>query len=165
MIGTPGGKVGQTGDWMIVATDNCIQLLNNKCKTWKTAATANCGNYDGKPGQPIGWFQKGGDAKDPRVVSLFIIPYQSLKNVNGSKAEIPILGFANFYVMNWQGQKASENDPCPDPDLGGVPVTTSGKGTILGVFVEAVDYEPGPVDPTATCVEGQLTPCRVTLVR
>ena len=28
-----------------------------------------------------------------------------------------------------------------------------------------VEYEPGPVDPLATCVEGQLTPCRVTLVR
>ena len=39
------------------------------------------------------------------------------------------------------------------------------KGAITGVFVETVDYEPGPVDPNATCVEGQLTPCRVTLVR
>ena len=38
-------------------------------------------------------------------------------------------------------------------------------GAITGVFVETVDYEPGPVDPTAICVEGQLTPCRVTLVR
>jgi hypothetical protein len=28
-----------------------------------------------------------------------------------------------------------------------------------------VDYEAGPVDPHATCVEGQLTPCRITLVR
>ena len=39
------------------------------------------------------------------------------------------------------------------------------RGAITGVFVEKVDYEPGPVDPTATCVEDQLTPCRVTLVR
>jgi hypothetical protein len=39
------------------------------------------------------------------------------------------------------------------------------RGAITGVFVEKVEYEPGPVDPLATCVEGQLTPCRVTLVR
>jgi hypothetical protein len=33
------------------------------------------------------------------------------------------------------------------------------------VFVETVDYESGPVDPTAICVEGQLESCRASLVR
>ena len=165
VLQAPGSSVGQTGDWMIVATQNCLSVQQNKCGSWKNAAQANCANYDGKPGDPNGWLQKHGDSRDPRVISLFIVPYQSLKGVSGSKAEIPILGFANFYVMNWQGQKASENDPCPDTDFRGISYSTPGKGTVTGVFVEAVDYEPGPVDPNATCVEGQLTPCRATLVR
>jgi hypothetical protein len=169
VLQAPGSSNGQTGDWMIVATSNCkdpVQDTNtNKCHNWKTALEANCGNYDGKPGDPNGWLQKGGDSNDPRVVDLFIVPYQALKGVSGSKAEIPLLGFASFYVMGWRGQNASENDPCPDPDFGGVPYSTPDKGTVQGVFVETVNYEPGPVDANATCVEGLLTPCRVTLVR
>jgi hypothetical protein len=67
--------------------------------------------------------------------------------------------------MNWTGQNSSEDDPCPDPDFGGITVTTPGRGTVTGVFVETVDFEPGPVDPTGICTEGSLTPCRITLVR
>ena len=165
VIQAPGSSVGQTGDWMAAATDNCKTYNSNSCQTMKTAVEAYCGNYDGKPGEPIGWLQAGGDSADPRVIKLFIIPYQALKNVSGSKAEIPVLGFASFYVMNWKGQNTSEDDPCPDPDFGGVSVTTPGRGTVTGVFVETVDFEPGPVDSTAICAEGDLTPCRVTLVR
>ena len=77
----------------------------------------------------------------------------------------PVLGFASFYVMNWTGSNGNQSDPCPDTTWNDVTVPDPPKGAITGVFVETVDYEPGPVDPTATCVEGQLTPCRVTLVR
>ena len=39
------------------------------------------GNYDGKPAggrpaDPNGWVQQGGDSRYPRVVNLFIVPYQ-----------------------------------------------------------------------------------------
>ena len=81
-----------------------------------------------------------------------------------------MLGFASFYVMDWGGAN-NQDDPCPDttydhddpPDVDTMPRRR--QGAIAGVFVEKVEYEPGPVDPTATCVEDQLTPCRVTLVR
>ena len=179
VIQAPGSSNGQTGDWMIVATQNCKDPTldpnldpvtnTNKCHNWKTAAEAqaagSCGNYDGKPGEPDGWLQKGGNLDDPRVISLFIVPYQALKGVTGSKAEIPVLSFASFYVMGWRGQNASENDPCPDPDFNGVPYATPDKGTVQGVFVAGIQYEPGPVDPDAVCTEDLLIPCRPTLVR
>ena len=83
-----------------------------------------------------------------------------------------MLGFASFYVMDWGGANATRATPArtrrstttalrdaPDHHA------RAPAGAITGVFVETVEYEPGPVDPTAICVEGQLTPCRVTLVR
>jgi hypothetical protein len=168
VLQAPGSSVGQTGDWMIVATQNCKVIGNNKCQSWKNSSEAYCANYDGTPSDPTGansWLKKGGDLSDPRVISLFIIPYQALKSVSGSKVEIPILSFASFYVMGWRGQNASENDPCPDPDFNGVPYSTPDKGTVQGVFVAGVQYEPGPVDENAVCTEDLLTFCRPTLVR
>ncbi len=84
-----------------------------------------------------------------------------------------MLGFASFYVMDWGGANSNQSDPCPDttydhdgnPDTAQITMPRAPRGAISGVFVETVEYEPGPVDPTAICVEGQLTPCRVTLVR
>ena len=106
-----------------------------------------------------------GDSAYRRVVSLFIVPYQGSKGLTGAGDEIPVIGFASFYVMNWTGANNNQSDPCPDRTWGATTIPDPPKGAITGVFVEAVDYEQGPVDPTATCVEGQLTPCRVTLVR
>ena len=166
----PGGKTGQVGDWMSVATKNCSNLNPNSCQK---VSCLNDGNYDGKPGDPNGWVQQGGDSAYPRVVSLFIVPYQSLKDVKGSGVDVPILGFASFYAMNWKGNSGNGDDPCPDTtfDADGNPATPQVSlpdpptRAITGVFVETVKYEPGPVDANATCVEGQLTPCRVRLVR
>ena len=85
VLQAPGSSVGQTGDWMIVATQNCKVIGNNKCQSWRNAAemaaAGTCGNYDGTPSDPTGansWLKKGGDLMDPRVISLFIIPYQAL---------------------------------------------------------------------------------------
>lgn len=168
----PGRSLGQSGDWLAVGTGNCLALNGggNQCKTYKTTTStpkANCGNYDGKPGDSQGWVQKGGDSGDPRVVSVFIVPYQAYKGVTGSgnDSEIPILGFASYYVMNWTGEKAAESDPCPDPDFNGVTVNPPGSGSSIGVFVETVEYSTGPIDPTGFCREGQLLPCRAALVR
>jgi len=75
--------------------------------------------------------------------------------------------------MNWTGANNNQSDPCPDTtwDNDGNPATPQvnvpapPKGAITGVFVETVDYEPGPVDETVDCQEGQLTKCRFILVR
>ena len=107
----PGGKTGQVGDWMSVATKNCNNVHNNSCGT---VACNNDGNYDGKNGNPNGWVQQGGNSAYPRVVDLFIVPYQALKETQGSGSPVPILGFASFYVMNWKGNSGNGDDPCPD---------------------------------------------------
>jgi hypothetical protein len=158
----PGSKNGQTGNWMSVATQNCDDIGNNQCQD---IVCNYDGNYDGKPGNANGWLQQGGDSGYPRVVGLFVIPYQSLKGVTGNGETAPVIGFANFYVMDWTGSNNQKSDQCPDETFNGVTMPEPEKGSITGVYVEAVDYEPGPVDPTATCQEGQLIPCRVTLVR
>jgi Putative Flp pilus-assembly TadE/G-like len=170
VLTAPGMSTGQIGDDIAVATDNCNRIQNNSCGNF---ACNYDGNYDGKTGNPNGWVQQGGDARYPRVVNLFIVPYQSSKGLSGAGDTIPILGFASFYVTNWTGANNNQSDPCPDTtwDNDGNPVTpqinlpATPKGAISGFFVETVDYEPGPVDPNATCVEGQLTPCRAVLTR
>ena len=50
----------------------------------------------------------------PRVVNLFIVPYQGGKGLTGAGDTIPVLGFASFYVMNWTGNNNNRSDPCPD---------------------------------------------------
>jgi hypothetical protein len=155
-------STGQVGDYMAVATDNCSNLNNNSCQTFSCTYD---GNYDGKAGSPIQpWIYKG-DSGYPRVVSLFIVPYRSSKGLSGAGDTVPVLGFASFYVMNWTGSNNNQSDPCPDRTWGATTVFDPPAGAITGVFVETVDYEPGPVDPTAVCSDGALTPCRVTLVR
>ena len=171
VLNSPGTSAGQTGDWFAVATDNCttINSAQNQCQTFKkkTDATVRCANYDGIGGDKTGAWTNTGDSADPRVVSLFIVPYQALKNTGGSGSgdEIPILRFANFYVMNWYGQNSSSNDPCPDPDFNGKSVSPPDKATVIGVFVTAVDYEQGPVDPNAICRIDVPETCRPVLTR
>ena len=170
VLTAPGMSVGQVGDNIAVATQNCDNINNNSCQQF---ACNYEGNYDGKPGSPNGWWPNNADSRYPRVVNLFIVPYQSTKGLTGAGDEIPVLGFASFYVMDWTGSNGSQSDPCPDRtwDHDGnastpqISMPAAPRGAITGVFVEAVDYEPGPVDQNATCVEGQLIPCRVTLVR
>jgi Flp pilus assembly protein TadG len=170
VLTAPGMSTGQVGDDIAVATDNCTNINNNSCQQF---ACVNDGNYDGKAGNPSGWIQRGGDSRYPRVVNLFIVPYQGSKGLSGAGDTIPVLGFASFYVMNWTGSNNNQSDRCPDttfdhdhnPLTPQINVPSPPAGAISGVFVETVDYEPGPVDATAVCVEGQLTPCRATLVR
>ncbi len=175
----PGGKTGQVGDWMAVATKNCNRINNNSCQQ---IGCNYSGNYDGidsdgngviSPAEAaLGWKQQGGDSRYPRVVNLYVVPYEALKTKQGSGDPVPILGFASFFVMEWGGV-SNDDDPCPDrtwdhddnPATAQVTLQPVPKRAIRGIFVEKVEYEPGPVDPNAICVEGQLTPCRVTLVR
>ena len=163
----PGSTVGQAGDWMAVATDNCNKTNPGltQCQDFKkkTDPDVHCADYEA--------WAANGDSEDPRVVSLFVVPYQSLKNVTGggTNDEIPVLRFASFYVMNWHGNTSGSDDPCPDLNFKGVPVDLpsgpAGKGTILGVFDTTVSYETGPVDLNAICSEDDPTPCRAVLVR
>ena len=96
---------------MAVATKNCDNVNNNSCQKF---ACNYDGNYDGKPGDRTGWVQQAATRRYPRVVNLFIVPYQARKGLTGAGDTIPVLGFASFYVMNWTGSNGNQNDPCPD---------------------------------------------------
>jgi hypothetical protein len=169
VLTAPGLSDGQVGDDIAVATDNCNNINNNSCQQF---ACNYSGNYDGTPSDPNGGWLNNPDSHFPRVVNLFIVPYQASKGLTGADDEIPILGFASFFVTNWQGTPG-QSDPCPDttwdndgnPNTPQVSLPAPPAGAIQGFFVETVDYEPGPVDPQGICVEGQLTPCRAVLVR
>ena len=116
MLTAPGMSTGQVGDDIAVATDNCDNINNNSCQNF------DC-NYDGDYDN---WVATGGvgDATGgnpvqlgsayPRVVNLFIVPYQASKGLTGAGDEIPVLGFASFYVMDWGGANSNQDDPCPD---------------------------------------------------
>ena len=77
----PGMSTGQVGDDIAVATDNCTNINNNSCQQFGCVYD---GNYDGKAGNPNGWVQLGGDSRYPRVVNLFIAPYQGSKGLSGA---------------------------------------------------------------------------------
>ena len=170
----PGGKTGQVGDWMAVATKNCSNINNNSCQQ---ITCTNSGNYDGidtdgngtisAAEELLGWKKKGGDSRYPRVINLYVVPYQALKTKQGSGDPVPILGFASFFVMELgrrQQQRQTTHARTATWDHDNNPRDGAGhalqpvpKRSIRGVFVEKVEYEPGPVDPNAICVEGQLT--------
>ena len=48
------------------------------------------------------------------MINLFIVPYQASKGLTGQGDELPVLGFASFYVMNWTGSNGNQSDHCPD---------------------------------------------------
>ena len=107
----PGMSTGQIGDDIAVATDNCDNINNNSCQQFDCNYD---GNYDGKARQPervaSSWAAIPGY---PRVVNLFIVPYQASKGLTGAGDAIPVLGFASFYVMNWTGSNATRATPAP----------------------------------------------------
>jgi hypothetical protein len=165
----PGLSPPVIGEGLSVATENCSNINNNSCQ--QTSCLVE-GNYDGDDGSTVPPWLIQSDSGNPRVVKLFIIPYQALKGAGGGDPEetVPILGFAAFYVMNWTGSNNGNSDPCPDSTWGenpgtDIPLADPPAGSATGVFVEVVEYETGPVDPNAKCVEGQLTPCRASFVR
>jgi hypothetical protein len=170
VLTAPGMSTGQVGDDMGVATENCNNINNNSCQSFGCNYD---GNYDGKSGSSTPPWTTKSDSRYPRVINLFIVPYQGSKGLTGAGDTIPVLGFASFYVMNWTGSNSNQSDPCPDttfdhdrnPLTPQINLPAPPAGAITGIFVETVDYETGPVDPTAVCTEGQLTPCRVSLVR
>jgi hypothetical protein len=119
VLTAPGLSTGQIGDDIAVATDNCDNINTNSCQSFDCNYD---GNYDGK-GTTDGWTVNGGrDGESPpnpekrgsaypRIVNLFIVPYQASKGLTGAGDEIPVLGFASFYVMDWGGANSNQSDP------------------------------------------------------
>ena len=115
VLTAPGMSTGQVGDDIAVATGNCDSINNNSCQSFDCNYD---GNYDGKAISSVQPWILSGDSAYRRVVSLFIVPYQGSKGLTGAGDEIPVIGFASFYVMNWTGANNNQSDPCPDRTWG-----------------------------------------------
>jgi hypothetical protein len=96
---------------------------------------------------PINW--PNYDSDDPRIVPLIITPFGSF---GGSGNDIvPVIDFAAFYVVGWNG------DPCPGAH--DVP-----KGYIAGHFIKYAEPNPNGAGKNV-CNPDLITPCVPVLTR
>jgi hypothetical protein len=137
---------------------NCDNIQPNGCQGHKYTCNVT-NNYQA-------WQDGLEDPNRTRVMNLFIVPYGAFKNT-GPQDGLPLLAFAAFYVTGVQGEGGADNPCDTDPDGAGPQEADdpSAPGEVKGYFIEWVDNDPGPVDPTKSCVVGQIIPCRASLVR
>ncbi len=176
VLTAPGLSTGQVGDDIAVATDNCDNINTNSCQNF------DC-NYDGD------YDELGGDRRrrrrhrgKPDAARLGVParrqpvhrPVPGEQGPDRGRRRDPRARLRVLLRHGLGRRQLEPGRPLPGHDVrprradGPAPAVTmprAPRGAITGVFVEKVEYEPGPVDATAVCVEGQLTPCRVTLVR
>ncbi|NUT55871.1 MAG: hypothetical protein HOQ03_07805 [Thermoleophilia bacterium] len=96
---------------------------------------------------PINW--PNYSSKDPRIVPLIITPFGTF---SGSGNDIvPVIDFAAFYVVGWNG------DPCPGAHV--VP-----KGYIAGHFIKYAEPNPKGAGKNV-CDPDLITPCVPVLTR
>jgi Putative Flp pilus-assembly TadE/G-like len=145
--GAPGLSPATIADGIAAHTGNC-NINNNQTGCNGTPTCANTNKY--VLGQTP-------DSADPRLITVFLVPYGAFTGQNGSSFSVPIIDFGEFYVTAWGGTNRSNTDPCPD-NLTGVQ-----GGEIDGRFVDIVTPQ-GTPDPNAQCDPKQLRPCLATLV-
>jgi hypothetical protein len=96
---------------------------------------------------PINW--PNYDSDDPRIVPLIITPFGTF---SGSGNDIvPVIDFAAFYVVGWNG------DPCPGAHV--VP-----KGYIAGHFIKYAGPNPNGAGKSV-CQRDLITPCVPVMTR
>ena len=96
---------------------------------------------------PINWPTYS--SKDPRIVPLIITPFGTF---SGSGNDIvPVIDFAAFYVVGWNG------DPCPGAHV--VP-----KGYIAGHFIKYAEPNPKGAGKNV-CDPDLITPCVPVMTR
>jgi hypothetical protein len=93
-----------------------------------------------------------GNQQDPRVIPLIVTPFGTF---TGSGNDIvPVIDFATFYVMGFEGDKCANSVPVP-------------KGFIAGHFIKYIPPTPQGVGDT-TCFltdPSQIEPCVPVLTR
>jgi hypothetical protein len=114
---------------------------------------------------------------DPRLVTLFYTDNGEL--INGS-SNVPIRGFAEFYITGWGSAKNNGTDPCLSAanggsgtsgiDANGLSFTTddlppdNSDGVVMGHFVTYVDST-GTIPSGVTCTNGTLDVCIPVLLK
>ena len=148
----PGFSPGVIADGIAARTGNCTD--GNLSDPNKNSCSSTACIHPNRYAQ---WL--AGTSKDTaRIVDVFVVPYGAFKGVNAGDG-VPLSDFAKFYVTGWGGNGANGN-PCPVP-----PDDPAQPGEIVGYFIEFVGPNTSPVDHNATCVIGQIRPCRAVLVR
>jgi len=95
---------------------------------------------------------------DPRIVSVFITPYDSFGG-SGHSSSFPIQTFAAFYVTGWQGQGGDTN-PCQGHGDDPAPV-----GGMVGHFIHYIQPLNNGSGGTQTCVPNSLGECVAVMTR
>lgn len=96
---------------------------------------------------PVNW--PNYDLKDPRIVPLIITPFGSFTGTGNDI--IPVIDFAAFYVVGWNG------DPCP----GAYPVA---KGYMAGHFIKYAAPNPKGAGKNV-CNPDLISPCVPVMTR
>jgi Flp pilus assembly protein TadG len=96
---------------------------------------------------------------DPRIVSVFITPYNSFSG-SGSSTSFPIQDFAAFYVTGWAAQGQGNNNPCQ-----GNGDDTAPAGTMVGHFIHYVQPPSNGSGGTQTCAPNSLSECVAVMTR
>ena len=174
----PGLSTGQIGDDIAVATDNCANINNNFVPDLRLQLRRELRREERAD---RAWRQNGGTRSSARRTRASSTCSSSrtrrAKGLTGRGRRDP---GARLRVLLRHGlgrRERKQDDPCPDTtydhDRDGHPPTRNmpraPRGSITGVFVETVEYEPGPVDATgglrrgpADAVQGHARPliCR-----
>jgi hypothetical protein len=173
----PGFRPSQIADGLAIATGNCTDN-GNSCNRY-TCWNPNFYNWHLQqvssgalpPDQAFSTMPPGWSPPDKRLIKVYIIPYNALRNSTGND-EIPVLDFSYFYVTGWIGNGGNNGDPCDGSNS--IPATQddrpndNDKGVIggaVGYFVRKAPSPNLPVDRTQNCVPGQLRECKAVLVR
>ena len=94
---------------------------------------------------PVATAGRGRRLGDPRVVNLFIVPYQAIKGVTGAERRDPCARLRVVLRHGLGGQHSSEKSTrARIRDFDGVRFTPRAHGTVRWRLREKVDYEPGP---------------------
>ena len=172
----PGFRPGQISDGIAAATGNCIPG-NNGCGNFQ-CWNPNFYNWHLQqvssgavtPDKAFSTMPPGWSPPDKRLVKLYIIPYNALRNSTGNDT-IPVLDFSYFYITGWIGQ-GNNQDPCdgsnsiPATSFDGPNDNVKGvQGGAVGYFVRKAPAPNLPVDRTQNCIPGQLRECQPILVR
>ena len=99
------------------------------------------------------------NTSDPRIVTIFIVPYGSFAGITGSTVTLPVIDFADFYITDFSGQVPQYSDPC-----GGGNVEA---GAVEGHFFKIAEPPRGGVPSGNPCVidpQQSITPCIAVLV-
>lgn len=132
----------------------------------------NCGgspgNWDGKPTTcpPAGAYGHNNwpnfPAGDPRVVSVFLVPFGTFQSAGNQL--VPIIDFAAFYVTGWSSTGGGFANPCIGNGDQFVAGTETDNGVISGHFVKNVKPNAGG-SGTATCDFNDIGECVATLIK